>query len=214
MPRLPAKQREAEKIATKLSNGSYAAAANDSPVHYSWEQHAKSLLSHMNGDRRKRKQTIDKFIAALVKKREEFRKEKKTGAGCATEAIEFYEYVLQKNITWKAKVGKKSSKDMRSPSVKNKVEVVVVASDGHDDVASNNEDHDTNCQVCGDGAELLGCSTCNLAFHLKCARPAMSDIPENEWSSAYCDATGETDLKKDSRHRKKADICNELDWSK
>mmetsp|Transcript_10234 Transcript_10234/g.19176 ORF Transcript_10234/g.19176 Transcript_10234/m.19176 type:complete len:161 (+) Transcript_10234:109-591(+) len=160
MPRLPAKQREAEKIATKLSNGSYAAAANDSPVHYSWEQHAKSLLSHINGDRHKRKQTIDKFIAALVEKR------------------------------------------------------VVAASDGHDDVASNNEDHDTNCQVCGDGAELLGCSTCNLAFHLKCARPAMSDIPENEWSSAYCDATGETDLKKDSRHRKKADICNELDWSK
>mmetsp|Transcript_10231 Transcript_10231/g.19166 ORF Transcript_10231/g.19166 Transcript_10231/m.19166 type:complete len:922 (+) Transcript_10231:109-2874(+) len=207
MPRLPAKQREAEKIATKLSNGSYAAAANDSPVHYSWEQHAKSLLSHMNGDRRKRKQTIDKFIAALVKKREEFRKEKKTGAGCATEAIEFYEYVLQKNITWKAKVGKKSSKDMRSPSVKNKVEVVVVASDGHDDVASNNEDHDTNCQVCGDGAELLGCSTCNLAFHLKCARPAMSDIAENEWSCAYCDATGVTDLKKDSRHRKKAIVA-------
>jgi hypothetical protein len=37
MPRLPAKQREAEKIATKLSNGSYAAAANDSPAQHSWE---------------------------------------------------------------------------------------------------------------------------------------------------------------------------------
>jgi hypothetical protein len=37
MPRLPAKQREAEKIATKLSNGSYAAAAIDSPAQHSWE---------------------------------------------------------------------------------------------------------------------------------------------------------------------------------
>jgi hypothetical protein len=76
----------------------------------------------MNGDRRKRKQTLDKFIAALVKKREEFRKEKKTGAGSATEAIEFYQYALQKNTTWKAKVGKKSSKDIRSSPKKNKVD--------------------------------------------------------------------------------------------
>ena len=37
MPRLPAKQREAEKVATKLPNGSYAAAVNDSPARFSWE---------------------------------------------------------------------------------------------------------------------------------------------------------------------------------
>jgi hypothetical protein len=37
MPRLPAKQREAEKVATKLQNGSYAAAVNDSPARVSWD---------------------------------------------------------------------------------------------------------------------------------------------------------------------------------
>jgi hypothetical protein len=37
MPRLPAKQREAEKVATKLPNGSYAAAVNDSPARFSWD---------------------------------------------------------------------------------------------------------------------------------------------------------------------------------
>ncbi len=37
MPRLPAKQREAEKVATKLPDGSYAAAVNDSPARFSWD---------------------------------------------------------------------------------------------------------------------------------------------------------------------------------
>lgn len=164
----------------------------------------------MNGDRRKRKQTLDKFISALVKKREEFRKEKKTGAGSATEAIEFYQYVISKNTTWKAKVGKKSSKDiMRSlPVGKNKVEAeVTTSSDGRDEELKEDQ-HDTTCQVCGDeGDELLCCSTCNLAFHLECVRPALSEMPEGEWSCAFCDATGVTDLKKDSRQRKRAVVA-------
>ena len=44
MPRLPAKQREAEKVATKLPNGSYAAAVNDSPARISWEVSILTLI--------------------------------------------------------------------------------------------------------------------------------------------------------------------------
>ena len=37
MPRLPAKQREAEKISTQLPNLSYAAAAHDTPSRNAFE---------------------------------------------------------------------------------------------------------------------------------------------------------------------------------
>ena len=37
MPRLPAKQREAEKISTPLPGGGYAASANDVPPRHAWD---------------------------------------------------------------------------------------------------------------------------------------------------------------------------------
>lgn len=190
MPRLPAKQREAEKVATRLSNGSFAAAVNDSPARFSWDEHAIKLLQNMSGDRRKRKQALETIIFALVRKREEFRKEKKTGAGSATEAIEFYQFVLEKNILWKAKAGKKSSKGAPTVSV------------SYDEEFLN--EHNDICEVCGIGGELLCCSTCNLVFHLNCVRPSLKSVPPDSWSCAHCDATGVTGLKKDNRQRKRA----------
>jgi len=216
MPRLPAKQREAEKVATKLTNGSYAAAVNDSPARFSWEEHAIKLLSKMTGDRRKRKNTLEGFIAALIHKREEFRKEKKTGAGCATEAIEFYQFVLGKNASWKAKAGKKTSKDTnsptRSPSKDEEAEEVDDDDDGDANVDGDGdvtddeflEEHNDICEVCGVGGELLCCTTCNLVFHLSCVSPSLKSMPPDTWSCAHCDATGVTGLKKDSRQRKRA----------
>jgi len=147
----------------------------------------------MSGDRRKRKNTLEYFISALVKKREEFRREKKTGAGCATEAVEFYQYVLDKNTTWKAKAGKKgkdSSPESESPAGEDEEEFL--------------NDHNDVCEVCATGGELLCCSTCNLVFHLNCVRPALKSMPSDSWSCAHCDGTGVTGLKKDSRQRKRA----------
>jgi len=148
----------------------------------------------MTGDRRKRKNTLEGFIAALVHKREEFRKEKKTGAGCATEAIEFYQFVLGKNATWKAKAGKKISKD--SPAEEQEEE--------NDDTDEFLEEHNDICEVCVVGGELLCCTTCNLVFHLSCVSPSLKSMPPDSWSCAHCDATGVTGLKKDSRQRKRA----------
>ncbi|GFH55507.1 hypothetical protein CTEN210_11983 [Chaetoceros tenuissimus] len=180
MPRLPAKQREAEKIATKLSNGTYAAAVNDSPARFSWEQHAHNLLKNMNTTTQKRHKILTSFIKKLTQKREEFRKEKKSGAGCATEAIEFYQYVLSLNKSFESSDSSSSEEEEDS--------------DGHND----------QCEVCAQGGELLCCSTCNLVFHLQCTRPILKSTPRNNWSCAHCDAGGVTGYKKDSRLRKKA----------
>ena len=37
MPRLPAKQREADKVSTRLEDGSFAAAAHDAPSRHAFE---------------------------------------------------------------------------------------------------------------------------------------------------------------------------------
>lgn len=54
----------------------------------------------------------------MVAKREEFRREKKTGAGSATEAIEFYKYALEKNAKWKGNTegAESPGSDSKSPS--------------------------------------------------------------------------------------------------
>jgi len=173
----------------------------------------------MTGDRRKRKNTLEGFIAALVNKREEFRREKKTGAGCATEAIEFYQFVLGKNTSWKAKAGKKpgDNKNLDEPPLRpskddddddDQEEEEDEEDDQEEDDQEEDDDflaeHNDICEVCTAGGELLCCATCNLVFHLKCVRPVLKSIPPDTWSCAHCDATGVTGLKKDSRLRKRA----------
>jgi hypothetical protein len=44
MPRLPAKQREAEKICTQLSSGSFAAAAHDAPSKNAYQVSVSLIL--------------------------------------------------------------------------------------------------------------------------------------------------------------------------
>jgi len=199
MPRLPAKQREAEKISTKLPGGSYAAAVHDAPSRHAFEEHATCLLSSLSGDRRKRKQGLEAVIDALVSKREEFRKEKKTGAGSATEAIEFYEYVLEKNLTWKGKVGVKKSKSSTSN---------VIGEDVEESSNQNLKEEECDfCEVCRENGELICCTTCDLLFHKNCIRPVIKTSIPNDWSCAHCDSMGITGLKKDSRQRKRAAIA-------
>lgn len=45
MPRLPAKQREAEKVFTPLAGGGYAASANDVPARLTWNVSTMRSLS-------------------------------------------------------------------------------------------------------------------------------------------------------------------------
>lgn len=38
-------------------------------------------------------------------------------------------------------------------------------------------DHNTYCELCGKGGELLLCDYCNLSFHPKCLFPSLINIP-------------------------------------
>ena len=67
------------------------------------------------------------------------------------------------------------------------------------------DQHNDHCEVCNTGGEVLCCSTCNLVFHLKCLRPVLKAIPPDNWSCAYCDSSGVTGFKKESRQRKRAE---------
>ena len=66
------------------------------------------------------------------------------------------------------------------------------------------DQHNELCEVCAKGGELLCCSTCTLVFHFACVRPTIRAPPNNNWSCAYCVATGVTGLKKEARARRRA----------
>ena len=36
---------------------------------------------------------------------------------------------------------------------------------------------------------LILCDDCNLAYHLQCLRPALSEVPEGHWSCPLCKVT-------------------------
>ena len=45
------------------------------------------------------------------------------------------------------------------------------------------------CKICrrkGFGTTLIICNDCNLSYHLKCLRPALSEVPEGHWSCLAC----------------------------
>lgn len=68
--------------------------------------------------------------------------------------------------------------------------------------------HNDLCEVCSgvgdDDAPLLCCATCTLVFHQDCHRPVLVKEPPDTWSCAYCDDSGVTLHKRDSRERKRA----------
>ena len=68
--------------------------------------------------------------------------------------------------------------------------------------------HNDLCEVCSgvgdDDAPLLCCATCTLVFHQRCHRPLLVKEPPDNWSCAYCDDSGVTLHKRDSRERKRA----------
>jgi hypothetical protein len=42
------------------------------------------------------------------------------------------------------------------------------------------------CSVCSDGGNLIICDGCNLHFHLECAKPPLSAVPEGDWFCHTC----------------------------
>ncbi|KAL7469516.1 hypothetical protein ACHAXS_009779 [Conticribra weissflogii] len=66
------------------------------------------------------------------------------------------------------------------------------------------DQHNDLCEVCNYPGELLCCATCNLVFHLDCARPKMKEMPPDDWKCAYCIASGIMGGKREGRERRNA----------
>ena len=48
------------------------------------------------------------------------------------------------------------------------------------------------CKICRRkelGSTLILCDDCNLAYHLQCLRPALSEVPQGHWSCPVCKVT-------------------------
>lgn len=133
----------------------------------------------------------------MQSKREEFRKEKKTGAGSATEAIEFYQYALEKNQTWEGKNVNTSNSEQKSQSAK-------------EDMVDNTNTRiamdmsRARCKVCNTGGDLFRCSqsVCQNTFHFQCVRPPLEGPPPHDWNCAFCDVDYVTGLKPQARKRR------------
>jgi len=66
------------------------------------------------------------------------------------------------------------------------------------------DQHNDLCEVCGLPGEVLCCATCNLVFHMGCARPILTKQPDDDWKCAYCVAEGKNGGKKMGRERRMA----------
>ena len=87
-----------------------------------------------------------------------------------------------------------SKKDKRAPPQKSMAEKEFL------------EQHNDLCEVCNTPGELLCCATCNLVFHVECARPKIASMEQapDDWKCAYCWAAGVMGGKKESKERRKA----------
>eukprot|EP00743_Colponemidia_sp_Colp-15_P009048 GILK01009873.1.p1 GENE.GILK01009873.1~~GILK01009873.1.p1 ORF type:complete len:1268 (+),score=334.16 GILK01009873.1:244-3804(+) len=69
---------------------------------------------------------------------------------------------------------------------------------------ANEDMHNTLCQTCGKGGELLCCDSCTLVFHLGCLDPPLTDPPSGSWSCPFCVDEQQADFATDkSDHRTK-----------
>jgi len=46
--------------------------------------------------------------------------------------------------------------------------------------------HNSLCQRCGFGGQLICCNFCNLVYHMECLDPPMSSAPEGLWQCPVC----------------------------
>ena len=53
------------------------------------------------------------------------------------------------------------------------------------DVPSQPE-HNSVCDVCAEGGDILLCDTCTCSWHLTCLDPPLDEVPEGEWSCPKC----------------------------
>ncbi|XP_065656316.1 chromodomain-helicase-DNA-binding protein 3 isoform X8 [Hydra vulgaris] len=47
--------------------------------------------------------------------------------------------------------------------------------------------HNSVCDVCGEGGDILLCDTCTCVWHLTCLDPPLDEVPEGDWSCPKCE---------------------------
>lgn len=170
-----------------------------------WDERAATLLESLGGDRAKREEVLNQTISALG---DIIGEKQRSGPGRksnAEHALSFYRHVLtlteQEDTTHQMDRAKRA--DEKKDDEENKTDC-----DDTDDSSMDSVDfldqHNDLCEVCNLGGELLCCSTCNLVFHLSCHRPILKQEPPDNWSCAYCIATGLTGYKREAKIRRRA----------
>jgi len=49
-----------------------------------------------------------------------------------------------------------------------------------------NHEHNSLCEICGHGGEILLCDFCNLVYHTQCLQPPLFEVPEGDWACPSC----------------------------
>lgn len=70
-------------------------------------------------------------------------------------------------------------------------------------------EHNSVCDVCGEGGDILLCDTCTCSWHLSCLDPPLDEVPEGEWSCPKCEAemTGQLEEDDDDEETFHGDYC-------
>ena len=76
----------------------------------------------------------------------------------------------------------------RPPAAKTCLQVV--DRESLQDLGPPHDSHDSWCQGCDQGGDLLCCDHCTLVWHLECVYPAISKVPGGKWACPHCAANG------------------------
>ncbi|KAL3789146.1 hypothetical protein HJC23_012235 [Cyclotella cryptica] len=57
---------------------------------------------------------------------------------------------------------------------------------GRGDTDEVPDKHDSVCDKCKEGGDLICCDSCSRVFHSNCHKPKIYSLPEGEWTCMYC----------------------------
>lgn len=69
--------------------------------------------------------------------------------------------------------------------------------------------HNSVCDVCGEGGDILLCDTCTCSWHLTCLDPPLDEVPEGFWSCPKCEAeaAGQLENEEEEEETFHGDYC-------
>ncbi|XP_066911580.1 chromodomain-helicase-DNA-binding protein Mi-2 homolog isoform X1 [Clytia hemisphaerica] len=70
-------------------------------------------------------------------------------------------------------------------------------------------EHNSVCDVCAEGGDILLCDTCTCSWHMTCLDPPLDEVPEGQWSCPKCVAemNGQIEEEEDEEETFHGDYC-------